>query len=400
MTVSEIDLYQTFKERAYGMNEGGMIKQCIQCGRCAASCPFGLGMDFTPRKMVAALRAGEFGNLLEGHGVWTCTACYHCTSRCPAGIPITDVLIPALRETVLLHGHGAPVEFRNALQKVMRYGNPFGESPRKRVAWTQEAGVPVPILQKTKKPVEVLLIPECYGAYHQRGKHIAIAIARILHRLGVNFGIIGPAEKCIGDSRRLAGEFGLFELLVRHNAAQFDKYQFKLIVTLDPHSYNAIKNEYPLFGHTYPVMHYTRFLADHLDDLKPLLTKRLDYTVAYHDPCYLGRRNEEYQAPRSLIRALPGVKMVELPRNRGNSLCCGGGGGGVWLDSYIKQYVDDGRPSEKRLKEMVRRTKANVLVTACPLCLTMFEDASKLLGLEDAVKVVDVGELVIEAMES
>jgi len=388
--------YEEFKERVFKMIDGERVRNCIQCGICAGSCPFGVGMDFTPRRAISALRGGAYEELLDGYGMWMCSSCYLCSSRCPAKLPLTDVLVPVLRETNLLRAQ-VPSELQRALQNVARYGNPFGESPRKRLQWVIEAAVPVKILAEKKMPVNVLFITECYAAYHQRAKGVAISLARIFHKLGIDFAILGADERCIGDSRRLAGEFGLFEMLIEHNAKQLEKYQFDVIVTPDPHAYNALKNEYPKYGYKYNVLHYTQFLAAHLDDLKRLLTKELNYTVTYHDSCYLGRRNGEYEAPRKVLDCLQGVNLVEMPRNKENSLCCGGGGGGVWLDSFIKEHLAQ-RPSERRVREAVL-TGAQILAVCCPLDLSMFEDSAKLLGLEDKIKVKDISELISEAME-
>ena len=390
-------IYETFEERISGLFEGLKIRTCIQCGTCAASCPFGIGMDFTPRKIIAALRADMIEDVINGHGIWLCTACFTCTDRCPSGIPLTDALITGMKEACLLHGKGPPLELQKALQNTARYGNPFGESPRKRAEWVNEASAPVVDLTRDSKPVDVLLVTECYAAYHQRAKNVSISLVKIFDKLGINFGILGHEEKCIGDANRLAGEFGLFETLIEQNSKVLYKYDFKIIVTPDPHAYNALKNEYPKFGHFFNVYHYTQFLSEKLDELKPLLKKELNYTVTFHDPCYLGRRNGMFDEPRKILGAIPGLRFVEMPRNRSDSLCCGGGGGGVWLDSFIKEHIAV-RPAEKRVKEAAS-TGAQVLAVACPIDLTMFEDAVKLLSLEEKLVIKDISELIVEAME-
>ena len=192
--------------------------------------------------------------------------------------------------------------------------------------------------------------------------------AKILHKLNVDFGIIGPDEKCIGDSKRLAGEFGLFEMLIEHNAKQLKKYNFDIIVTPDPHAYNALINEYPKFGYRYKVLHHTQYLSQRLADLEALFQNEFPYKVTYHDPCYLGRRNKVFDAPREILKSINGLKLIEMPRTKEDALCCGGGGGGVWLDSFSKEYIKE-RPAEKRVKEAVT-TGAEVLAVACPIDIT------------------------------
>jgi len=332
-------------------------------------------MDYNTRKMIAAMRGGDFDEILSGHGIWLCTSCYTCTVRCPAKIPLTDVMIPVLRETAMLYEKGVPSELQKALENVARYGNPFGESSRKRINWIKEAGVPLKILQKDKKPVNVLLIPECFCAYHQRAKNIIISL---------------------GDSKRLAGEFGLFEMLIEHNAKQLKKYNFDIIVTPDPHAYNALINEYPKFGYRYKVLHHTQYLSQRLADLEALFQNEFPYKVTYHDPCYLGRRNKVFDAPREILKSINGLKLIEMPRTKEDALCCGGGGGGVWLDSFSKEYIKE-RPAEKRVKEAVA-TGAEVLAVACPIDITMFEDAVKVLNLEGKIRVMDISEILLEAI--
>ncbi|MDL1957417.1 MAG: (Fe-S)-binding protein [Candidatus Desulfofervidus auxilii] len=390
------DLYEIFKEKVYGMVDGEKIKQCLQCGTCSASCPFGEGMDYNTRKMIAAMRIGDFDEILSGHGIWLCTSCYICTTRCPAKIPLTDVMVPVLRETAMLYEKGVPLELQKALENVARYGNPFGESPKKRINWVKETGVPIKILQKDKKPVNILLIPECFCAYHQRAKNVAISLAKIFHKLNVDFGIIGPDEKCIGDSKRLAGEFGLFEMLAEYNAKQLKKYNFDIIITPDPHAYNAFVNEYPKLGYTYKVLHHTQYLFQRLDDLKPLFKKEFPYKVTYHDPCYLGRRNKVFDAPREILKSINGLNFIEMPRTREDALCCGGGGGGVWLDSFSRKYIKE-RPAEKRVKEALS-IGAEVLAVACPIDITMFEDAVKVLNLEGKIRIMDISEILLEVI--
>jgi Fe-S oxidoreductase len=251
-------------------------------------------------------------------------------------------------------------------------------------------------MAKAKRPVDVLWFVGDYPSYHSRVQLTAKALVKILRALGIDFGILGPEENSDGDSQRLAGERGLFEALAEKNGKVFKKYQFKEIITTDPHAYNALKNEYPALGISYPVRHYTEFLAERLDQLKPLLKREVKAKVTYHDPCYLGRANKIYDAPRALIQAIPGAELVEMAHNHSLSLCCGGGGGGMWLDGFTWEKAHT-RLSEWRVREAVA-SGAAVLAVACPYETPRFEDAVKTIKEAAQLKVKDIVELLAEAM--
>jgi Fe-S oxidoreductase len=253
----------------------------------------------------------------------------------------------------------------------------------------------VPILKDLKRPVDILWYVGSYPSYHPRGIDAACAAARLFNALGLDFGILGVEEKDDGDSQRLAGEKGLFEMLAEYNIATFGKYEFNRMVVTGPHEFNAFKNEYPKYGADFKVVHYTRFLVEHLDKLKPMLKKPLNLKVTFHDPCYLGRHNGEYDAPRELLRAIPGVELVEMGRCRENGYCCGGGGGGMWLDSFSKEHTQM-RLSERRVREAAEYG-AEVLAVCCPFEVSRFEDAAKSTG-NDKLRVRDILELLDESM--
>jgi Fe-S oxidoreductase len=302
-------------------------------------------------------------------------------------------IMPAVREQAVLQGN-APTELSQAFENTFRYGNPLGEPARKRADWAKDAGVPVPILAQIHRPVDILWFVECYPAYHPRGKDAARGLARIFHELGVDYGILGIEEKCSCDSQRLAGEKGLFEMFAEHNIKMFSKYQFNTLVTADPHALNAFKHEYPKYGGEYNVLHYTQFLAPMLNRIP--FKKSLPYRVTFHDPCYLGRHNGEYEAPRRLLEAIPGIELTEMARCKANGYCCGGGGGGMWLDSFARPHVSE-RLSERRVREAIS-TGADVLAVCCPYEISRFEDAVKSTGNEGKLIVRDIIELIDESM--
>jgi Fe-S oxidoreductase len=378
--------------------EGRRILTCIQCGMCAGTCPYGEVMDYPPRRIINMLRAGELERVFRSESLLSCVACYACMAKCPRGIRLTEVLLPLVKEQVFINLPETPSELQKALENTLRYGNPFGESSRKRAAWVKTAGVPIRILSEDPRPVDVLWFVECQNSYHPRGQEISRATARLFHAAGIDFAILGNEEKCAGECARLLGETGLFDTLMDYNMAVFAKYKFNRIVTSGAHAYDAFIYQYPERGFRYPVEQTTPFLARYVDQLRPLLTRKLPYVVTYHDACCLGRHNGFYEEPRVLLKAIPGVRLVEMVHNRVNSICCGGGGGGMWLDTYYKAKGYE-RLSERRVKEAIA-TGADVLAVSCPYEISRFEDALKVLGYDQKMVVRDVTELLAEAMEA
>jgi Fe-S oxidoreductase len=377
------------------MTDGERVKTCLQCGTCSGICPFGYIMKFPPGKMIGAIRADIFEQVLRSDSVWMCVSCNACSAFCPSNIPITAALMTRAKEEMLLAGN-IPTELQAALENTQRYGNPLGESPRKRADWTLGLQPEVAILAKTRQPVDVLWFVGDYASYHPRMQSAVRALAKILNALGVKFGILGPEEFSDGDSQRLAGERGLFEMMAQKNAQILRRYKFNEIITTDPHAYNAFKNEYPALGISYPVRHFTQFLAEHIEQIKPLLKNELKVKIAYHDPCYLGRVNHVFDEPRALLNAIPGVELVEMSHQRLNSLCCGGGGGGMWLDGFQWEKAHT-RLSEWRVREAVS-ANADILAVACPYEPPRFEDAVKTIQSAAHLKVKEVAELLAESM--
>ena len=376
--------------------EGGRIQTCIQCGMCAGTCPYGEHMSYPPRQIINMLRLGLIEEVLQSDSLLNCVACYACLAKCPRKIRLTEVLLPLVKERVFEHLPNVPKELQSALQNTLRYGNPQGLSPAKRVEWVKTAGVPIRILPQDPKPVDVLWFVECYTSYHPRGQENSRAVAKLLDALGVDFAILGAEERCAGECARLVGEAGLFDILRERNMGVFRKYRFNRILTSGAHAYDAFRYLYPPLGFEYPLEHTTTFFAKELAALKPRLTKKLDYCVTYHDSCCLGRHNGFYEEPRTLLNAIPGVKLVEMAHNRINALCCGGGGGGMWLDTY---YAEKGmeRLSERRVREAIA-TGADVLAVSCPYEISRFEDALKVVPHDKPMVVRDVVELLAESL--
>jgi len=375
--------------------EGKQIMSCMQCGVCSGTCPYGENMEYPPRKIIAMLKRGFIEEVLNTDSILKCVACYSCMIKCPRGIKLSDILLPLVKEQTLARLPQIPAELQKSLQNTLRYGNPMGESSRKRAMWAAASKYPVPIMAQIQRPVDVLWFVECYGSYYQRGQQVSHAIAKLFNAMEIDFAILGNEEKCAGDCGQLSWESGLFETLTDYNMEIFKKYKFNTIVTGDPHAFNAFRIRYPLYGFNYNVEHVTPFLAKKLSKIKSKL-KPLPYTVTYHDSCCVGRRAGHFDEPREILNAIPGLKIKEMVHNRENSMCCGGGGGGMWLDTFFKSKNME-RLSERRIKEAIA-TNADILVISCPYELFRFEDALKTVPHDKPMIVRDIAELLAESL--
>jgi Fe-S oxidoreductase len=388
---------------------------CAECGRCERACPsFQAGEPCSPRNLIhnlkqqlllygpaflsrarAAADGGEptlIGGLIAPQELWACTTCLACAERCPVFNEHLPIMVD-LRRRLVERGELDP-HLEEALRNLTRYGNSFGQSERKRAIWTQ----PLEFRPKDarKESVEWLWYLGEYNCYHPSIQPITRSLARVLKAAGVDYGILYEAERNAGNDARRVGEEGLFEILREKNTATLKQAKFEKLFSMDPHVYNTLKNEYPGLNHgRHPVLHYTELLAQLLAAGRLPLTRRLSCTViTYHDPCYLGRYNHVYAAPRAVLHAL-GARVKEMPRSRSHSLCCGGGGGRIWM-----QEIGDAesRPSESRVREAAALPGVEMLVVACPKDYVMFADALKTTGLEGRLVVKDLAELVEEAI--
>lgn len=381
--------------------EGRSLLTCIQCGVCSATCPQEKYMEYPPRKIVAMLKAGMIDEVVRSNSILKCVSCYSCQAKCPRNIKLTDILFPLIRAKMFDSAAELPEELKKAFLSTLRYGNPLGESPRKRAEWVKRSKVPVRILPKDPRPVDILWNVECYPSYHPRGIEVALATARLFHRLGLDYAILGEEERCIGDCSGYFGEFGLLESLIEHNLSTFKLYRFNRIVTSGAHAFNVFQQHYPRFGFTTPIDPVVGLCESYLPKLKPMMRKSLNYKVTYHDPCCLGRCMGAltlrcfFLQPRKLLAIIPGVSYVEMAHYQENSLCCGGGGGGMWLDSYYQEQKME-RLSERVVKEAVG-AGANLLAVTCDYEVSRFEDAVKVLGYDDRIIVRDVTELLDES---
>ncbi len=386
---------------------------CSECGRCQDVCPaYASGGALSPKLLIMNLRAHLFergqalrgkngaaagrpltGDVIPDEALWACTTCYACDQECPLFVEHVQPVVDMRR--YLLTQQRADATLTTALESLRRYGNSFGKSDKQRAKWT--TGLDFKIKDLRKQPARTLWFVGDYASYSPALTDITQATARVFQRAGLDFGILYDAERNAGNDVRRAGEEGLFELLGQKNSAALAKCQFEEIVTTDPHSYNTLKNEYgngehgPLARRT-PVYHYSEVLDRALQSGQLTVQRKLEYTITYHDPCYLGRYNGVYDAPRRVLAAL-GCRVVEMPRHGDRALCCGAGGGRIWMDEgKVKE-----RPSESRVREAAALPGVQFLVVACPKDLTMYRDAVKTAGLEDKLTVKDLVELIDEA---
>ena len=339
--------------------------------------------------------AGAFGASVIGPGkvhadtVWSCMECNACVEACPVGIEQAPI-INQLRRRLVEEGEIDPT-LASTLQVIHKSGNSFGENRRRRGRWTEELDFTVK--DAREEPVDVLWFVGDYASFDPRSQRVSRSLARIFHAAGVDFGILYDGERNSGNDVRRVGEEGLFESLAEQNIAVLAGCEFERIVTSDPHSLNTLRNEYPDLGGSWPVIHHTALLLELLDTGALELRQRLPYRVTYHDPCYLGRHNGGYDAPRQVLERL-GCTLVEMPRNRDNSFCCGAGGGRIWIPDAPGQE----RPSENRIREAVGLADVELFVVACPKDVTMYEDAIKTSGNAERIELRELTELLEQAL--
>jgi len=365
---------------------------CYQCGKCTGGCPVTLRSRLNIRRLVLQGVLGkDLERLNERLELWDCTTCKTCTLRCPRDINPMNLII-GLRSTLVEQGH-IPRTLIDALESVYKHGNPWGKPRNKRTDWIKELPDPLKVKDFSQgEQAEFLLFVGCTASYDPRIQEIAKALTYNLHRAGIDFGILGNEEQCCGNEIRRMGEIGLFEELMQTNIEKFKTYGIKQILTSCPHGFNVLKKEYP--QETFTVVHGTQLLARCLGEGKLPFEKEINKVVTYHDPCFLGKQNGIFDEPRALLRAIPGLTLKELDRSRERSLCCEGGGGRMWVEASS----DSGpRLAEIRVKDAIE-LGAEMLITACPLCVLTLEDAVKTSGHEEKIRVMDVMELVALAL--
>ena len=400
---------------------------CTECGRCQSVCPaWTTGKPLSPKLVIMGLRDNMFANanrlLAEGRGdaseaqaesaaeagevptlvpnvidpdvLWSCTTCGACVEQCPVDIEHVDAIVDMRRYEVLMESR-FPTEGGLMLRNIENQGDPWGLGAAKRTEWTEVLDFEIPVVDGTiPDDVEYLYWVGCAGALDERGRKQVQATARMLHRAGVSFAILGPKESCTGDPARRFGNEYLYQEQAKANIATLQEVGTKKIVATCPHCFNTIKNEYPALGGSFEVIHHAELL-DHLVSTGRLVPGNATHkTVTYHDPCYLGRHNRVFDQPRSVLDAIPGVSQVEMRRCKERGFCCGAGGARMWLEEDIGKRVNVERTDE------ALGTGADVVATACPYCMIMLDDAVRAKGREDEVSVLDLSQMVENSLLS
>ncbi|MDX8363658.1 (Fe-S)-binding protein [Cytobacillus sp. IB215665] len=416
---------------------------CVECGRCTNMCPAtGTGKMLSPMDIILKLRdhltdkgaaitsqapwvptfafsntqgnqlavsgAGKgvnesaaavelaynpslIGDVITEEELWACTTCRNCEDQCPVMNEHVDKIIDLRRYLVLTEGK-MDADAQRAMTNIERQGNPWGLNRKEKDKWRdirEDVNIPtVKEMKKSGEQFEYLLWVGSMGAFDNRSQKITLSFAKLLNEAGVKFAILGNKEKNSGDTpRRLGNEF-LFQELATNNIAELQKHDVKKIVTIDPHAYNTFKNEYPDFGLEAEVFHHTEVLDQLVKEGKLVPKHEVKETITFHDSCYLGRYNEVYEPPRDILKAIPGVELIEMERKRETGMCCGAGGGLMWMEETTGNRVNVART------EQALAVNPTVISSGCPYCLTMLSDGTKAKEVEERIGTYDVAELL------
>ncbi len=392
---------------------------CTRCGRCQDHCPAALTQKpLSPKSIVLKLyeqmHASDWsgkgwaagiaslkgtppakpkdpptlhGDVITADELWACTSCRSCVQQCPVFIDQLGSIVEMRRFLALSEG-AIPKSAADALKSMETAGNPYSLPKAQRLAWTADLDVP---RATAGQEYDVLFWVGCAASYDLRAQKVAKAMVRLFQAAGVKFAVMSE-EKCNGESARRLGEEYLYQNLTTENIKNLSKYKFGRIVAICPHCFNTLKNEYPQFGGNFTVVHHSQYIAELLTTGKLRPAKSLVTLATYHDSCYLGRYNDVYVAPRAVLAAIPGLRTTEMARQREEGLCCGGGGGRMWLEENLGTRINLAR------LDGALDTGANLVATACPFCLNMFDDARKAKGVDEKVGVKDIAELVADAL--
>jgi|WetSurSiteA1Bulk_404760.scaffolds.fasta_scaffold07117_2 Fe-S oxidoreductase/nitrate reductase gamma subunit len=390
---------------------------CTECGRCTSVCPANItGKKLSPRKIMMDFRARmrEKGPLMIKNGknfndnrslirtyiseeeLWACTTCNACAKECPININHPSLIID-LRRYLVLEEASAPGELKSVFNNIENNGAPWQYSAEDRLNWTKDLGFKVPVFSElapgNEKP-EYLLWVGCAGAFDDRYKKVVKAFAKILDRLNVRYAVLGKEETCTGDPARRAGNEMLFQMQALQVIETLKKYNIKKIITTCPHCFNTFKNEYPDLGGNYEIINYLRFISKSIEggQLKVDPKTMGDINITFHDPCYLGRANDIYTEPRTILKSLTS-DLTEMKRHKSFALCCGAGGA-----QMFKEAEKGNKEIFIERTEEALETKASVIATACPFCMTMMTDGLKYKNREEEIKNLDIAELVVQAM--
>ncbi|QQS65540.1 MAG: (Fe-S)-binding protein [Chlorobiota bacterium] len=396
---------------------------CTHCGRCSTVCPANsTGKILDPKEIIIGLNNRTMdkapqvlrskgvqdipgvddpsifekvliGDYISNEALWQCTTCMACVQECPVMIEHVPAIIDMRRWQVMMQSD-FPVQLQPAFQNIENNFTPWAFSNSERSDWTQ--GTKVKSMESaTKNEIEnldVLFWVGCAGSYDDRYKKVTKAFAEIMDIAEVNYRILGTEEKCTGDPARRAGNEYLASSMIQMNVETLNNYNVKKIVTSCPHCFNTLLNEYPDFGGKYEVIHHTAFIEDLIKEGRIKGLNEMQAKVTFHDSCYLGRYNNTYEPPRALINNIPGLEIIEMPRNKDKGFCCGAGGAQMFMEETEGKRINIERTEE------ALSTGAQVIASACPFCMTMMSDGVKTLANDSGILVKDVAELVLEAI--
>jgi Fe-S oxidoreductase len=379
---------------------------CTECGRCQDVCPaYNTQKPLSPKQLIMDLKHNMFdnkGKILAGKldevspvidenvtedVIWACTSCRACEIACPVFIEQVDKIYDIRRNLVMMESK-FPAEVQTVFKNMETNASPWAFSAADRANWAE--GLSVRTMAENPA-VDVLLWVGCAGSYDDRNKKVLRAFVNILKKAEVKFAILGTEEQCTGDPARRIGNEYLYQTLAKANVETLNRYNVKQIVTACPHCFNTIKNEYKDFGGDYQVFHHSQFIAKLISDGRVKPTKPIEETITFHDSCYLGRWNNIYEQPRAVLNALPAARMVEMKAHHEQSMCCGAGGGRMWMEEKIGKRINVART------EQALETRAGVVASSCPFCMTMLSDGVKTKEMQDKVKVMDIAELIDQA---
>ncbi len=358
---------------------GGAAALCYQCGVCTATCPWGM-VKREPLSVRSFMRQAQLGLQNGNESLWLCTTCAQCEAYCPRGVHIAEVF-RGLR-TLAWQGGAVQAGLPTLLWSVYWNNNPWSQPPSQRANWA--ANLEIPPFDPHEH--EILLYIGCTSSYDRRAQKIAHALVNILQSCNVRFGYLGEEEPCCGEAALSVGHKAYFEEIAQHTAEVFQQQGVTQVVCVSPHCYDVFKNHYPAGQLEFRPWHYTQFLAQLVDQGQLRFEQSVTRQVTFQDPCYLGRHNQEYEAPRRLLTSIPGLELIEMASSGVDGLCCGGGGGRMWLETAPGE-----RFSDLRVEDAIQ-TGAVFLVTACPFCLVCLEDSLKA-RRADLMAVLDVAEL-------
>jgi Fe-S oxidoreductase len=393
------------EQETFGVSEFGQFSwkrrldfdACTECGRCQDVCCAQIsGGALSPKQVIGKLKRymhdGDtrplHGDVITPAELWGCTTCMACVQVCPARIDIVDTIVDLRRHLALSEG-AFPPGVGATLQHAQGLGNPWGLDPADRLNWTK--GLDVAFVEPGG-PVEYLYWIGCAAAYDPRNQKVARAMIRILQAAGVSYGVMRE-ERCHAEYGRRLGEEYLYQTAAEENIANLRRYGFAKLLTHCPHCLNTFRNEYRQFeGGEFEVVHHTQLIAELAQAGRLPLATEPAQTVVFHDPCYLGRQNGEFDGPREALAAIPGLALREAEQRRSNGLCCGGGGGQMWMDLHTRKKVNVVRAED------LMATGAQTVAVGCPHCMTMLEDARAVLGADDRLHVRDVAEIVVASL--